>query len=484
MELPEIIFTGQEGYSKSKVYQLTKRETIRPLVNGVYTSNFSDSAADIIWRNWQLILSQLYPESILSHRTALEFRPTANKNIYITHNTRRVLKWPGLTIRMVKGPKALEGDNPIYGHLHVSSLERALLENLSTSRMVEGERRTVDQAMIENRLVQELNVNGEDGINKVRDRAREISEKLRWEKPFKKLNAIIAALLNSQSADMLSSDISKAVALGEPYDASRVALFSLLIAELRSTTFADRFAKTIDHVSYQNIAFIESYFSNYIEGTEFAIDEARDILFHNIKIPNRTGDSHDIKGTFELCNDQVIMSSPPKSASDLIGMLKSYHSILLRGRPEKQPGRFKNRANRAGETFFVSPNQVIGTLKHAFELSHALSHPLAKAIYMMFVVSEVHPFADGNGRMARLMMNIELSSKEFSKIIIPTVYRDDYLLNLRALTRKREASKFIKMMDKAQRFTHWLNPGDFEDMNQQLLDSRAYAESNETALRF
>ena len=29
---------------------------------------------------------------------------------------------------------------------------------------------------------------------------------------------------------------------------------------------------------------------------------------------------------------------------------------------------------------------------------------------MMFMMSEVHPFDDGNGRLARLMMNTELVS--------------------------------------------------------------------------
>ena len=37
----------------------------------------------------------------------------------------------------------------------------------------------------------------------------------------------------------------------------------------------------------------------------------------------------------------------------------------------------------------------------------SLDDPIARAIYMMFLVSEVHPFDDGNGRMARIMMNAE-----------------------------------------------------------------------------
>ncbi len=40
------------------------------------------------------------------------------------------------------------------------------------------------------------------------------------------------------------------------------------------------------------------------------------------------------------------------------------------------------------------------------------------------------------GRIARVMLNAELVHGKRSRIIIPTVYREDYLLALRALTRQ------------------------------------------------
>ncbi|MEJ0057694.1 MAG: Fic family protein [Bacteroidota bacterium] len=72
---------------------------------------------------------------------------------------------------------------------------------------------------------------------------------------------------------------------------------------------------------------------------------------------------------------------------------------------------------------------------------------------MMFIVSEVHPFLDGNGRVARVMMNAELSSKGQSKIIIPTVYREDYMGALRKLTRQRLPGAYIWMLLRAHEFS-------------------------------
>ena len=61
----------------------------------------------------------------------------------------------------------------------------------------------------------------------------------------------------------------------------------------------------------------------------------------------------------------------------------------------------------------------------------------------MFVVMEVHPFLDGSGRTARLAMNCVLSTERLSRIIIPTVYRGDYLLPLKALSHHREAQPLL-----------------------------------------
>ena len=104
----------------------------------------------------------------------------------------------------------------------------------------------------------------------------------------------------------------------------------------------------------------------------------------------------------------------------------------------KKPGEFKDKNNRAGETHFVDHTLVKGTLIKGFDFYQALTHPFAKAAYIMFLVSEVHPFLDGNGRIARVMMNAELVKQGQTKIIIPTVYRDDYIGAIRKLTRQED----------------------------------------------
>ena len=101
--------------------------------------------------------------------------------------------------------------------------------------------------------------------------------------------------------------------------------------------------------------------------------------------------------------------------------------------PEKLPGKFKEERHRAGSTLFVTPELVEGTLKKGFEPYQSLEVPFQRAVFIMFLVAAVHPFADGNGRVAHIMMNAELVAESEQRIIIPTIFRNNYLVALKAL---------------------------------------------------
>ena len=68
---------------------------------------------------------------------------------------------------------------------------------------------------------------------------------------------------------------------------------------------------------------------------------------------------------------------------------------------------------------------------------------------MMFMIIEVHPFLDVNGRIARIMKNAELDTKGLSKIIIPIFYREDYMGSLKKLTKLRDRDAYISMLLRA-----------------------------------
>src|SRR5690606_18257665 len=133
-------------------------------------------------------------------------------------------------------------------------------------------------------------------------------------------------------------------AAGRPYDPHRLGLFSLLWEQLSKTAPSSR--RPHRGVSAPALPFFESYFSNFIEGTEFAVEEAEDIVFRGHIPKSRPEDAHDILGTWRVVSDEAAMSRLPASADELSALLKTRHARILEGRPGKGPGQFKSELNR------------------------------------------------------------------------------------------------------------------------------------------
>uniref|UniRef100_UPI00404B3DD8 Fic family protein n=2 Tax=Flavobacteriaceae TaxID=49546 RepID=UPI00404B3DD8 len=300
---------------------------------------------------------------------------------------------------------------------------------------------------------------------------------------FEKLNKLISALLTTKPSKILTSPIAVARALGNPYDKHRIELFEKLFIELQQQPYKDRKDINTETIAFRNFAFFEAYFSNYIEGTIFEIEEAKSIIQTETPIPNRDEDSHDILGTYKLVSNQKEMATTPSNPEELLNILQYRHQILLAARTSKKPGQFKDKNNRAGETHFVDHTLVRGTLIKGFDYYQALQEPFAKAAYIMFMISEIHPFLDGNGRIARVMMNAELVKANQTRIIIPTVYRDDYLGALRRLTRNDDPAVYIRMLQRAQEFSATLVASEMEALENQLTQSNAFKEHDEAKLK-
>jgi len=478
LHLQEVIFSSSNSTTSKLLAKLVKGGKLRKIAPRIYTPNFEDSPETIVRRNLYSILGHLYPGAVLSHRSALEFQPTSEGNVYITYLYNKNVHLPGVTLRFMQGPGPIPGDNRLSGELYAAQTERALLENLQVSRQRNAQSKTWPQAKIEEKLEGLIRVQGESGLNSLRDKARVIATQLKMEPEFEKLNKLIRALLSTYPSKILTSPLAVARTFGLPFDPVRISLFEKLFIALKELSFEQRPDKNTSITSYRNFGFFEAYFSNYIEGTEFELNDAKKIITSKTPMPSRNEDSHDILGTYKLVSNRKEMQTTPQHADELLKILLYRHQVLMGARASMNPGQFKDKNNRAGETFFVDHSLVRGTLTKGFDFYQVLEHPFAKATYVMFLVSEVHPFLDGNGRVARIMMNAELSCKEQVKIIIPTVYRDDYVGALRRLSRRNDPSLYIRVMHRAWEFSSTIFGEDMDAMEKLLEKSNAFKEPN------
>jgi len=479
----EIIFSSSD---KSISYQIAKAERegkIKKIAPRIYTTNLRDSVEYIIKRHFFDILKWRFPNAVISHRSASELRPTQTGNFFITSNyTKKITDLKGITLNVLEGRSALESDINLGG-IYAASEWRWILENMQSSRKKGNESKTFPIEMIEDKLEKIIIREGEKGINKFRDKAGAIAVQLDFNDEFTKLNNIISALLNTHNADVLSSDAAKARATGMPFDAKRIELFEILYDKLKDYYFSERPDKNTSEDFFRLFAFFEAYFSNYIEGTEFTVEDAKKIVDTGIVIPKRIKDSHDLLGTFQIVSNSYEMSITPVTVEDLISILKRRHLTMMSGRAEEvNAGEFKVQNNRAGNTEFVDYTLVEGTLRQGFKYYATLTDPMAKAIFIMFMISEIHPFTDGNGRISRIMGNAELFKSGLSKIIVPTVYREDYIMSLKKLTNRREPDTFIRVMDKLQYFSNNVLGDNFNDLDNYFKATNAYKEPSEGQL--
>ena len=427
------------------------RGEIRRLARGLYSTNLDEPPEQLVRRRWYDVAELYFPQAVIVDRSAAATGPASDGSLFLDIGAQpvnpRPIALPGLTLRPRNGPGPVPGDSE-FVRLRLSGPARTALDNLRPSRARSGVARTLRRDELEERLDRVARTHGEDALSQLRDEARDIAPVLSAEAQFAELDRLIGALLRTQDAE-LRTPVARARRAGMAYDAERLAMFEALRAELASQVLPTRPAPPDPQ---RLSAFFEAYFSNWIEGTVFEVGEAEEIVFEGRIPAQRPADAHDIQGTFDAITNARLRSRRPGDHDELEEYLRTAHSMIMSGRPEAAPGDYKERGNRAGVTFFVHPELVRGTLREGYALLDTLPLGLPRAIFAMFLVAEVHPFADGNGRVARLLMNAELSAADECRVMIPLVYRDEYLSALRALSQNRNATAVWRMIDRAQRW--------------------------------
>ena len=425
---------------------------LRKLASRLYTRNLTDPPEAIVARNLWHIAGGYFPGALIADRTALENGPASDGSICLISSGGRDIGLPGHTLRPRRGAGPLATDRPFIGGLFLCSTARAYLENMRRSRAGRHVARSLERTALEARLDTMIRRSGESAVNRLRDEVRAVAQELQMQEEAAALDATIGALLGTRNTELVST-AAVARQRGNPYDPDRLALFQTLHRYLRNLPPVTRMAPERSEQANATLAFFEAYFSNFIEGTEFAVEEAAEIVFRGFIPSERPEDAHDVLGTWRMVSDQREMRRKPGNALELENLLRARHGAVMESRPDKNPGVFKQKVNRAGSVIFVAPELVPGTLAQGFDLHHSLETPFQRAVFMMFLIAEIHPFADGNGRTARIMMNAELVAAGEERIVIPTVFRANYLSALKALSQSGRPEPIVRVLDFAQKWT-------------------------------
>lgn len=176
-----------------------------------------------------------------------------------------------------------------------------------------------------------------------------------------------------------------------------------------------------------------TYSTNSIEGNSLTESETKIVLENGITIGGKplrdhyeaAGHSEAFDFTYGLCKNKDIKEKD----------IKKIHQLFYYRIDKNKAGKYrKTRLFITGSKYPLPlPEKVPFLMKEFIASLTGLRkelHPVGFAALAHKKFVFIHPFVDGNGRVARLLMNLILLQEGYNIAIIPPVLRQEYLENL------------------------------------------------------
>ena len=175
-----------------------------------------------------------------------------------------------------------------------------------------------------------------------------------------------------------------------------------------------------------------TYNSNAIEGNTLSLGETRLVIERGITVGGKSLREHlEAKNHIEairLLEDIVKKKEPLKEFT-----IHLLHGTIMKGIGEA--GRFRQTQVRIGGAIFQPPlpseiPRFIGEYISYINKNPDNLNPVELAALAHYRLVYIHPYADGNGRVARLLMNLFLMQRGFPPAVILNAERKRYLAYL------------------------------------------------------
>lgn len=177
-----------------------------------------------------------------------------------------------------------------------------------------------------------------------------------------------------------------------------------------------------------------TYTSNALEGNTLTRLETAVVVEKGLTVGGKSLAEH-LEATNHAAALRKVMEiarSPVASLTEHI--LLDLHAMILRGIDDANAGRYRSIPVRISGSRVVLPNpaKVSALMSEFFRdlLAMAGSHPVEIAAEAHYRLVTIHPFIDGNGRTARLLMNLILLQNGYPPALIRTRDRIPYLKSL------------------------------------------------------
>lgn len=188
-----------------------------------------------------------------------------------------------------------------------------------------------------------------------------------------------------------------------------------------------------------------TYTSNALEGNSLTLSETKVLLEDGITVGGKPiRDCYEATG-HARAYDHMLALARSGSLSITEDMICRLHYLFYNGIDPDNAGRYrKGQVFITGTEYLPPAAEDVPGCMDAFvrELAkkQGAMHPIELAAYAHRRLVDIHPFQDGNGRTARLLMNLILINLGYCIVSIPPVLRHDYIVALQRAQRKQNPS--------------------------------------------
>lgn len=205
--------------------------------------------------------------------------------------------------------------------------------------------------------------------------------------------------------------------------------------------------KTLESLKESNIL-DWTYNSNAIEGNTLTLNETK-VVLEGITVGGKSVNEH-----LEVINHReaiLFLEELVEKDTELTEWnIKNIHGLILKEIDSDNAGRYRNENVRISGSKLILPDY----LKVSEEMKRLINrynqwdkyHPLVKSALLHGEFVFIHPFIDGNGRTARLLMNFEAMKNGYLPIIIRKEDRSKYYDALEKASLTHDYTDFVKLI--------------------------------------
>ena len=164
-----------------------------------------------------------------------------------------------------------------------------------------------------------------------------------------------------------------------------------------------------------------TYNSTALEGNTLSIYETKAVIEDGITIGGKTVREHLEVINHDVAVQKLIVDVQNNVKLDL-KLILDYHEIILKGINEDWAGRYRNQQVliSGAKHIPVNPQKVYDEMNLFILKSDQSStlHPVERAALIHVELVRIRPFVGGNGRTARLIMNLELMKSGYPIVVV------------------------------------------------------------------